>query len=227
MKRKLPPEPKVDGRNARSQRSREAIVEAQLAFVREGTPRPSVSQVARRAKVSRRVVFNQFKNMERLRAACIARFAQEENAKFWRPVPPGLALPERIEAFVRSRSERLEFVTPLRRATLVLAPLSPKITEAVQAGAARAHAEVRAVFDPELRQLTPARRGRLATLLIAAFGWPMWNMLRQDLNLGQRQARESMIAMVAAVIERELRLEAISPGVGRKKTVRGGRPVRA
>lgn len=207
MKRKRSTEPKLDGRKARSQRSREAVVQAVLAFVREGIPRPSATEIARRAKVSRRVVFNQFKDMERLRAICLARFAQEENAKFWRPVSPALALPERMDAFVRARSARLEFVTPFRRSSILLAPRSPRITEAVRTAAARAHAEVKAVFDPEIRQLAPARRGRLTTLLIAACSWPLWDLLRQDLNLSQRRAREAMTAMVAAVIERELKVQ--------------------
>jgi TetR/AcrR family transcriptional regulator of autoinduction and epiphytic fitness len=214
MKRKRSPDPKLDGRKARSQRSREAVVQAVLAFVREGKPRPSATQIARRAKVSRRVVFNQFKDMERLRAICLARFAQEENAKFWRPVPPGLPLPERLQAFVRARSARLEFVTPFRRSSLMLAPRSPRITEAVRAAAARAHAEVKTVFDREIRQLAPARRGRFTALLIAACSWPLWDLLRHDLNLSQRRAREAMTAMVAAVIERELKVQAASPHRG-------------
>jgi len=207
MKQKRHPEPKPDGRNARSQRSREAVVRALLAFVREGHARPSATEIAGRAKVSRRVVFNQFENMEQLRAICLARIAQEENARFWRPVPTGLALPERIDAFVRARTARLEFITPYRQASLELAALSPRITEAVRAGAARAHAEVKAVFDPEIRQLAPTHRGRLARLLIAACSWPMWNFLRQDLNLSQGRARQDMSAMIAAAIERELKVQ--------------------
>src|SRR5258708_39523917 len=155
MKQKFSPEPELDGRKARSQRSREAVIQAVLAFVREGKPRPSATQIARRAKVSRRVVFNQFKDMEKLRAICLARFAQEENAKFWRPVSPALALPERVDAFVRARSARLEFVTPFRRSSLMLAPRSLRITEAVRGAAARAHAEVKADLDRAIRQLAP------------------------------------------------------------------------
>jgi AcrR family transcriptional regulator len=211
MKQKRHPDPKPDGRKARSQRSREAVVQAVLGFVREGIPRPTATQIARRAKVSRRVVFNQFNDMERLRAICLARFAQEENAKFWHPVSPALPLPERLQAFVRARSERLEFVTPFRRSSLMLAPRSPRITAAVRAGAARAHAEVKAVFAAEIRQLPPARRGRLAELLIAACSWPLWDLLRQDQNLSQRRAREAMTAMVAAVIEWELKIQVIAP----------------
>jgi hypothetical protein len=44
-------------------------------------------------------------------------------------------------------------------------------------------------------------------LLIAACSWPLWDLLRQDLNLSQRRAREAMTAMVAAVIERELKVQ--------------------
>jgi hypothetical protein len=116
-------------------------------------------------------------------------------------------LPERLQAFVRARSARLEFVTPFRRSSLMLAPRSPRITEAVRAAAGRAHAEVKAVFDCEIRQLPPARRRRLATLLIAACSWPLWDLLRRDLNLSQRRAREAMTAMIAAVIERELKVQ--------------------
>jgi len=207
VKRKRSPAPKLDGRKARSQRSREAVIKALLDFVQEGKPRPSATEIAHRAKVSRRVVFNQFKDIESLRAVVMSRFGQAENRKFWRPIPPELPLSERLEAFVRTRSARLEHVTPFRHASLVLAPLSPRITEAVRAGAARAHAEVKAVFDAEIRQLPPARRSRFTTLLIAACSWPLWNLLRQDLNLSQRRAREAMMAMVAAVIERELKIK--------------------
>jgi TetR/AcrR family transcriptional regulator, regulator of autoinduction and epiphytic fitness len=205
MNQKSPPDPKPDGRKARSQRSREAVVQAVLAFVREGNPLPSAEQIAHRAKVSRRVVFNQFKDIETLRAVCLMRFAQEENAKFWRPVSPDMALPERLHAFVRARSDRLEYVTAFRRASMVLAPMSPRIAEAVRAGAGRAHAEVKAVFDRELRQVAPTRRVGFATLLIAACSWPLWDLLRQDLSLSQPRARKAMAAMVAAVIERELK----------------------
>jgi hypothetical protein len=44
-------------------------------------------------------------------------------------------------------------------------------------------------------------------LLIAACSWPLWDLLRRDLNLSQRRAREAMTAMIAAVIERELKVQ--------------------
>jgi hypothetical protein len=112
-----------------------------------------------------------------------------------------------VKTFVRARSARLEFATPFRRAVTALAPVSPLIASAIPAGAARAHAEVNAVFDPEIRQLVRARRSRLTALLIAACSWPLWECLRVDLNLSHGRARETMTAMVAAVIERELKVQ--------------------
>ena len=55
--------------------------------------------------------------------------------------------------------------------------------------------------------LPPARRGRLANLLIAACSWPLWDLLRHDLNFSKPRAREAMTAMIAAVVERELKIE--------------------
>jgi AcrR family transcriptional regulator len=224
MKGKSTTPPRIDGRNARSERSREAVVQAVMAFVREGIARPSATQIARRAKVSRRVVFNQFKDMEKLRAFCLARFAQEENARFWQPVSPSLPLPERLAAFVRARTARLEFVTPFRYSSLVLAPRSSRITAAVRGGAARAHAEVKAVFDNELRQVAPAHRARVAAMLIAACSWPLWDLLRQDLGLGQSRARAAMTAMIAAIIEREVNAQ-VDVGSGRRHGQEGNRDV--
>jgi len=44
-------------------------------------------------------------------------------------------------------------------------------------------------------------------LLIAACSWPLWDLLRQDLNLSQRARARGDDGMVAAVIERELKVQ--------------------
>src|SRR5215831_14521508 len=109
------PTEKVDGRNARSRRSRDALVAAMLEFVREGNLNPPAPEIARRAHVSRRIVFSHFRDLETLRAACLAKFAQQEQERFWRPISPGLPLEQRLPAFVRERTARLEFTSPFRR----------------------------------------------------------------------------------------------------------------
>src|SRR4051794_18549457 len=56
----------VDGRRERARRSREAVVDAILALLREGTLRPGVAQIAARADVSERTVFRHFQDLEQL-----------------------------------------------------------------------------------------------------------------------------------------------------------------
>src|SRR3954447_3199911 len=66
----------VDGRDARSERSRQAMVDALLDLLREGNVRPSSSQIAERAGVTQRTLFNQFGDMDSLISAVAARQAQ-------------------------------------------------------------------------------------------------------------------------------------------------------
>ena len=59
-------EPAPDGRLQRSERSRQAIVQALLGLVGEGVLEPTAEQVAARADVGIRTVFRHFSDMESL-----------------------------------------------------------------------------------------------------------------------------------------------------------------
>ena len=58
----------VDGRVQRSQRSRQAMVQALFDLVGSGVLQPTAQQVARRAKVGIRTVFRHFSDMDSLLA---------------------------------------------------------------------------------------------------------------------------------------------------------------
>ena len=52
------PPPRVDGRTARSERTRTAIVDAHLQLIREGDLRPTAEKIAKQAGVSLRRAIN-------------------------------------------------------------------------------------------------------------------------------------------------------------------------
>ena len=91
----------IDGRTARSQRTRSAIVAACIELVEEGDLRPTAPRVAERAGVSVRSVFQHFDDLEGLFAAVGDRvrmtltFAESEPIEVTMPVremtyrPPG------------------------------------------------------------------------------------------------------------------------------------------
>jgi AcrR family transcriptional regulator len=55
----------VDGRRARSERSKQAIIEASLALMEEGNLIPTAQQISNRAGVGMRSFFRHFEDMER------------------------------------------------------------------------------------------------------------------------------------------------------------------
>jgi AcrR family transcriptional regulator len=55
----------VDGRRARSERSKQAIIEASLALMEEGYLIPTAQQISNRAGVGMRSFFRHFEDMER------------------------------------------------------------------------------------------------------------------------------------------------------------------
>src|SRR5215813_472395 len=94
---------RVDGRTARAERTRNAIVEAHLALIGEGDLRPTGERIAERAGISLRALWTNFKDMEALFAASGKRLAKRQAAEF-RPVSPNLPLPQRVEEFCVQRT---------------------------------------------------------------------------------------------------------------------------
>lgn len=60
---------RMDGRTARAERTRNAIVDAHLALIDEGDLNPTGERIAERAGISPRTLWTNFKDMETLFAA--------------------------------------------------------------------------------------------------------------------------------------------------------------
>ncbi|HYI62758.1 MAG TPA: TetR/AcrR family transcriptional regulator [Acidimicrobiales bacterium] len=193
----------VDGRTARAQRTREAIVEACVALVETGDVRPTAPRIAEQAGVSVRSVFQHFDDLETL-FAMVAERAVTGLAGLVTPVDAELPLDERIGQFVAQRAELLEALTPIRRAADVHAPFSPAIRERLQLGHDFFRAELSRVFARELDALPAARRPPVLDLLDVTTTWATWDVLR---TLAHRDRDEA-----AAVVALGLRAALEGPG---------------
>jgi TetR/AcrR family transcriptional regulator of autoinduction and epiphytic fitness len=80
------PPTRVDGRTARSERTRNAIIDAHLQLISEGDMRPTADRVAKLAGVSLRALWSHFADMEALMAASGQRVLEQRDAS--RSVPP-------------------------------------------------------------------------------------------------------------------------------------------
>lgn len=189
----------IDGRTLRSMRTREAIVDATIALLEQGDLRPTAPRVAERARVSVRSIFQHFEDLERLHAAVAERLV-ERVAVLVVPIPPSLPLGDRIERFVRQRSELLEAVTPIRRAADVHGPFSREITSRLRDGHAFLREEVASTFGPELDRASATDREVMLDALDAALSWPTWEGLRRGQGRDMDHSRQVLMRMASAVL---------------------------
>jgi TetR/AcrR family transcriptional regulator, regulator of autoinduction and epiphytic fitness len=96
------PAPLTDGRSARSQRTREAVVDALLALIGDGNPRPTAREIAERANVSLRSVYVHFDDLEDLFLA-VAQRQMAQVVTMVTPISPDAPLADRIEAMCTQR----------------------------------------------------------------------------------------------------------------------------
>ncbi|MGW4462797.1 TetR/AcrR family transcriptional regulator [Micromonospora sp. NPDC004704] len=189
---------RVDGRTARAERTRAAIVEAHLALISEGDLRPTGERIADRAGVSLRTLWTNFKDMETLFEASGERLLQEQDAAY-RRISPDLPLAKRVDAYCRQRARLLQLITPSARAAQMREPVSAQLHLNRLKHIDRVRDEVHDLFAAELDR-AGAGRDELVNALVAASMWPAWSMLRDGLGLGVDKARAVMTRTVRALL---------------------------
>ena len=173
----------VDGRTARRDRNRDAVLDAVLDLFAEGSLRPGASEVAARSGVSPRSVYRYFEDMDALVRAAI-----ERNLKRIRPLflIDGLGvgtLGERVPRMVAGRTRLYETVAPMMRATLLRAGSNEILREQLAANRRALRDQVEQMFAPELAAMVPAVRREVAAALDVLLSFESIEHLRQHRGL--------------------------------------------
>ncbi|HEX5097824.1 MAG TPA: TetR/AcrR family transcriptional regulator [Acidimicrobiia bacterium] len=178
-------QPATDGRVQRGERNRAAIVDALLALLEDGVRRPSARQIAERAEVSLRSVFQHFDDMESLYAECVRR-QHERVTPLLTPIDVDAPLEERIEAVVVQRSRVFERIAPIRRAAVQAAAESPVLRNGLAATAKRFREQTAAVFAAEVDD-------ELLSVVDLVTSFDAWEQLRTTQKLSVTNARRVMV----------------------------------
>lgn len=172
---------KSDGRLARRERTRQAIVAAHLALIEEGDVSPTGARIAARADVSVRTFWLTFEDMDQLfdavGSAVLLRMQDEHE-----PVPVDLPLPERIDAYCRQRARLLEIIGPFALASARRAPFSAVLRSYEREHVQRFAAEIETLFATEL-PTDPAARTPYVQAMTVATAWASWSTSRGPLGL--------------------------------------------
>ena len=189
--------PELDGRLRRSERSREAIVQALISLVGEGVLQPTAEQVAEQAGVGIRTVFRHFSDMETLNAALNAHIEEELLPILLADAPEG-SLEGRARALIDQRATLFEKMGPYRRAGNLVRWRSPFLQ--------KQHITLVRQLRSDLRRWLPELRGApddLVEALDLAASFEAWDRLRTEQRLSRMRAVEVMRRVVVALV-REL-----------------------
>jgi TetR/AcrR family transcriptional regulator of autoinduction and epiphytic fitness len=186
--------PRVDGRTARSERTRNAIVDAHVQLIQEGDLRPTADRIAKLAGVSLRALWSHFADMEALFAASGGRILERRDAAH-EPISPDLPLDRRIDAYCHQRARLLEQIAPAAKAAALKEPFSPALQRFRRTHVERVREEVRVLFAAEL-----AGDAELLAALTAVSMWATWGTWRDAMGLDPDAARAALVRTVTALL---------------------------
>ncbi len=187
----------LDGRHRRSARSRRAIVDAFLELLLEGIDQPSSTQIADRAGVTQRTLFNQFGDMAAL-LAVVGERQTERMRELWPDVVPGNRI-ERCGSFAGDVAKLLEHAAPVRWA-LVSGPVpAEQVREAVETFAGHLRTLLVRVFSEELDVLDGDGRTSRLDALVVACDPTTWHIRRVVHEQTYEQAAAALQSEVEAL----------------------------
>ena len=180
-------EERIDRRRLRSARTRQAIIEAFLALVREHQQIPTSTRIAERAGCSVRSIFERFVDLHALRVAATD-FAFVQVAAAVLAKEPRGNRADRIQIHVESRAQVCETWLPLWRALVVnqgdSRDLKARITVVREAILKR----IEMVYEPELAQASSQQRRHILIAIDSLIDFESWAQMRDALAMSFGEA---------------------------------------
>jgi AcrR family transcriptional regulator len=196
--------PKADGRRQRSERTRQAVIEAFMKLLRRTASMPKASEIAAAAGCSVRSVFERFTDLDGLAiAAADYAIGQGQAEAVARNV--GADRTTRIHSHVETRSIACERWLPLWR--LIVRQEQPELRKRAAKVRSISIERLKLMYGPEFSRLAELERDRLIMALAVLISLESWDQLRHYHNLSTEDAQ----AVWRSAIDRMLPV-ATTPG---------------
>lgn len=167
----------ADGRRARRERNRAAVIDAMFELIGDGHLPPSVDEVASRAQVSVSSVFRYFDNLDDLLQQTVARYFERFAPLFEVPAVPDGDVDDRIAALVGARLDLWEAIGPIARMARIRAAEQPKLAAVLAETRRDLEVQVRAHFAPDLDGLDRAEVDDRVALIDCLTAFESWDLL--------------------------------------------------
>ncbi len=186
-----------DRRLARGSATRDAILGAAVELLHEENPRPTSYLVARRAGVSRRLVFYYFPRVDGLVHRAVESQLDRQRSLI-RPLPPRGPVDVRIDAICKQRRDLFELLGPIYGVARTRGDHRGRGPGRPLHLADLRH-QLAVTFAPEIEQCEPDGPTVLQWLDIVT-GWEHWHILRTREGLTPRAAERSTASLVRRVL---------------------------
>ena len=182
-----PKSPRIDGRRLRSERTKQLIIEAFLALVREDPKVPTAVQIAERAGYSVRSVFERFPDLNALRVAATD-YALAQAAALAPARDVDGDRQARVQSQVGTRAGTCERGVALWRLLMTMQEESDELKLRVQRAREVTMARLELMYKPELSILPPDERRDLLIALEALTDFESWARMREQYGMPFEEA---------------------------------------
>jgi AcrR family transcriptional regulator len=190
----------LDGRRARSARSRARIAAAWRELIETGNPSPTATEVVRRAGVGLRTLYQHFDEMSALHHTAVSQFfAHEIDHRISRDYD-GLSRAERIDAVVEARALVFESSAAMLRWTDRNECYSAKLTSAYDQWEAALRDDTHDALSDELIRLRRTGHQAMVVAIEAVLGWAHWDHLRRRRALDVKDAQDVVRVQLEALL---------------------------
>jgi AcrR family transcriptional regulator len=173
------------GATARGRETQLRIADALAALTGERASTPTARDIAARARVSLRLVFHYYEDLEALYRFALGRTASRHVGTI-QPVDPHRPLDSRIKLTVGRWSRAYEEIGPMWRAATSMAPAMPSLAPGLERLDAVLATHLRFTFGPELGS------DEHFEMLDAVLSFETWDRLRRQRRLSVARARRTV-----------------------------------
>jgi len=190
-----------DGRHARRDRNRTAVVDALLELYGEGELEPGAAMVSLRAGLSPRSLFRYFQDSEDLTRAAIRE--QLARALPLVPVParPTDSLEHRVNQLVAARLRLFAAVAPAARVARLRQSRSPALAAQLTETRAFLRRQLTDLFAPELARLGRSVSRPVLAAVDVLCSFESFELLRSDQGLDEAATAEAMVSSLHRLLD--------------------------
>jgi len=194
-------EPPMDGRRARRERSRVAVIDAVFALLREGKVPPTAEDVADRAGVSVSSIFRNFDGLDDMQRQAFDVFRKRYVHLFDPVVDAAAPRAERVAKHVRARLGLLTVAGPMMQIARQRALDYQPMAEGIGRGRSQLSDQVRTHFASEAVQLSPAEAVNLLAVIDSMTSPEAYEVMQAAHGRSDRQISRSWTRSISAILD--------------------------